>query len=48
MSDTWKKALEAQRKAQEAKEAKAPPKLAPVTPITSAPSYLSRHQFGKK
>lgn len=47
MSDTWKKALEAQRKAREAAEAAKPVKLAPVTPITQAPSYLSR-QFGKK
>lgn len=46
MSDTWKKALEAQRKAKEAAEAAKPVKLAPVTPITQAPSYLGR-QFNK-
>jgi hypothetical protein len=45
-NDHWKRALEAQRQAQAAAEAKTPPKLAPVTHITQAPSYLSR-QFTK-
>lgn len=46
-SDNWRKALakEAQKKA--AAEKATPVKLATVTPITAAPSYIGR-QFNKK
>ena len=41
-SDHWRKALAAEAQKKAAAEKASPSKLATVTPITAAPSYLGR------